>query len=33
MGLSPADRVASWLARHDVKAPARMIAMMTPAFD
>jgi predicted ATPase len=32
-GAALADSVASWLSRHDIKAPARMIAMMTPAFD
>ena len=31
-GAMLATGVAAWFARHDVKAPARMIAMLTPAF-
>jgi hypothetical protein len=32
-GVALSERVASWFARHEVKSPARMIAMLTQAFD
>jgi hypothetical protein len=31
-GAAEAEDAAAWFARHDVVAPARMIAMLTPGF-